>query len=130
MIPGGLLCVVEVTVALLCTSLPTYRPLFRHLVSSIKGSSSHSNSYGASHHFTRDKPVKTRITANTDGRYSHQKGINVTENISMTAHKYVDGKWAPMIEEDDEVMLWTGLKDQGTPSTRSDNNSTSNLQGL
>ncbi|KAH8426472.1 uncharacterized protein LDX57_004209 [Aspergillus melleus] len=131
MIPGGLLCVVEVTVALLCASLPIYRPLFQRLTSSGPATNSggdskdRPNSHGAGYYLGRDKQVNTRITASSGRHSSHRSGINITENISMMTHTYVNGKWAPVTEDDDEARLVPGPK-QGSPSTTA-NNSVTNL---
>ncbi|KAL2869888.1 uncharacterized protein BJX67DRAFT_370670 [Aspergillus lucknowensis] len=121
MIPGGLLCVVEVTVALLCASLPIYRPLFQRMVSghSTAGNSQQPGlSHGASDYIRSGGNVSTRITA-SKRHSSHRGGINITENISMKTHTYVSGRWVPMPDDDDEAYLVPGTK--GSRSTTPSN---------
>lgn len=88
MIPGGLLCVVEVTVAILCASLPVYRPLFKRFASGLT-TTGHSDyrgySHGTSDYVGRGSRVNTRITS-SGRRSSRRGGINVTDDISMTTH--------------------------------------------
>jgi hypothetical protein len=121
MIPGGLCCVVEVAVALLCASLPVYRPLFTRMVSghSTKGNSQQpGRSRDASDYIHSGGQVSTRITA-SKRHSSHRGGINITENISMKTHAYVNGRWAPMPDDDDEAYLVPGTK--GSRSTTPSN---------
>ncbi|KAL4816045.1 hypothetical protein BDW67DRAFT_175825 [Aspergillus spinulosporus] len=121
MIPGGLCCVVEVAVALLCASLPVYRPLFARMVSghSTTGNSQQlGRSREASDYIHSGGQVSTRITA-SKRHSSHRGGINITENISMKTHAYVNGRWAPMPDDDDEAFLVPGTK--GSRSTTHSN---------
>lgn len=118
MIPGGLLCVVEVAVALLTASLPTYRPLFEFL--GVAGSSRNQSKYarGASRN-TSDflgSQVSTRITGGGN-RSSRRAGINITDDITLMTHAYVDGAWVRVADEDDDAAGLVPPKKKDSPCT-------------
>jgi hypothetical protein len=120
MIAGGLLTVVEVAVALLCASLPVYRPLFKRFapgLSSATTSGYKNRSSGPSDYLGSGGGVKTHVSTNSKRGNSYRPGINITDDISMTAHLYVNGEWERVA--DDEV----GLFPKDTHSTPTGNNS-------
>lgn len=106
MIPGGLLCVVEVAVAHLCASIPTYRPILKRISKgSTTGGSLDKGHSVASHYGSRSAQLSTRISSS--GRHASLRGgINITENISMKTQTLKNGKWAAMPDDsDDEAFL-------------------------
>ena len=107
MIPGGLLCVVEVAVALLTASLPVYRPLFRFF--GIAGSTAASSqpNYKSNSRNTSNflgSQVSTRITGGGN-RSSRRGGIGVTDDITLVTHTRVDGEWVRVSDDDDAAGL-------------------------
>ncbi|KAK1447930.1 hypothetical protein CMEL01_09769 [Colletotrichum melonis] len=104
MIPGGLLCVVEVAVALLTASLPIYRPLLRFLGITITANSASNYKRGnlrSSNNFLGSQ-VSTHITSGRD-MSSQQTGISITDDITLTTHTYVGGEWVRVADEDDDA---------------------------
>ncbi|KAJ5109164.1 hypothetical protein N7456_005839 [Penicillium angulare] len=91
MIPGGLLCVVEVAVAILCSSIPTYRPLLKRISKGNSSGDSMDRGYSAGSHLgSRSAQMNTRISSS--GRHlAHRGGINITENISMKTQTFKNG---------------------------------------
>lgn len=104
MIPGGLLCVVEVAVALLTASLPIYRPLLGCLGITITSNSASNYKRGnsrSSNNFLGSQ-VSTHITSGRD-MSSQQAGISITDDITLTTHTYVGGEWVRVADEDDDA---------------------------
>lgn len=107
MIPGGMLCVAEVVVAHLCASLAIYRPLFRRLAPNLSSTADAYN-YRENSRGPNDYPgsqVSTRITAN-GSRVPRRTGIAVTDDIDMSRHAYVNGKWVQVPDDDDQAELF------------------------
>ena len=108
MIAGGLLTVVEVATALLCASLPVYRPLVKRfapgLTSSTITSGYKTRSSGPSNYLGSGGGVKTHVSTSSKHGSSGRPGISITDDISMTAHLYANGKWVRVA--DDEVDLF------------------------
>lgn len=108
MIPGGMLCVAEVVVALLCASLAIYRPLFRRFMPSL--GTTHAGDYNyrdnsrGPNDYLHGSQVSTRITANGT-RLPRRGGIAITDDISMSTHTYANGKWVQVPDDDDEAGL-------------------------
>ncbi|KAF6818058.1 integral membrane protein [Colletotrichum plurivorum] len=120
MIPGGLLCVVEVAVAILTASLPTFRPLLGYF--GYTGSTNNSrpsagpgkNSRTTSNFLGSQTSTRTRITTGGDRPGRRPGGISITDDISLTTHTYVDGEWVRVADEDDDDA--TRLVDLRKPS--------------
>ena len=126
MIPGGLLCVVEVTVALLCASLPVYRPLFKRFAPGLTTGTGDSNyyprygvnSHAASTYLGPSSHVNTHITSSSARRSSRKGGINITDDISMITHTNINVKWVRVDEdEDDDARLMQMPKESFSAST-------------
>jgi hypothetical protein len=124
MIPGGMLCVAEVVVAILCASLAVYRPLFRRfmpgLMTTVDGSG-YKSGYKANSRNTNDflnsGGTSTHISANGT-RGPRRPGIAITDDISMMTHKNINGHWVRVEDDDDEAGL-VFCKDGTTVSTHS-----------
>ncbi|KAK1704665.1 uncharacterized protein BDZ83DRAFT_594860 [Colletotrichum acutatum] len=118
MIPGGLLCVVEVAVALLTASLPIYRPLLRFLGVRITSDSASNYKRGnlrSSSNFLGSQ-VSTHITSGRD-MSSQQAGISITDDITLTTHTYVGGEWVRVADEDDDAAGLV-VPDESAPYAR------------
>lgn len=104
-----MLCVAEVVVAILCSSLPIYRPLLGRIpglgsaitLSSYKGSGNGGTSSNLGNRRVSHSVGSTLITAG-GSRGPHRQGVAVTEDVNMTRHAYVDGKWARVYDDDDD----------------------------
>lgn len=118
MIPGGLLCVVEVVVAILTASLPTFRPLLGYF--GYTGSTNNSRpsaGRGKNSRTTSNflgSQTSTRITTGGERSARRPGGISITDDISLTTHTYVDGEWVRVADEDDDDA--TRLVDMRKPS--------------
>ncbi|TDZ10312.1 Satratoxin biosynthesis SC1 cluster protein 4 [Colletotrichum sidae] len=110
MIPGGLLCVVEVAVALLTASLPIYRPVLGFLgIKTFTTDNSSQPKYSRNRYVRNtgddylDSQVSTRITGGGE-RSSPRGGISITDDITLTTHTYKDGEWVREADEDDDAV--------------------------
>ena len=107
--PGGMLCVAEVVVAILCASLPVYRPLLRRFIDSVASTSDpkyRGNSRGTNEYL--GSGVNARI-AGGGKQASARAGISITDDISMMTHTYVNGHWE-RVADDDETGLVLPMK--------------------
>lgn len=101
MIAGGLLTVVEVAVALLCACLPVYRPLVKRFAPGLTTAAVPSDYKSRS---TCPGGVKNHASTTSNKRGSRRR-INITNDISMTAHTYVNGERV-LFADDDELSLF------------------------
>lgn len=103
MIPGGLLCVVEVMVALTTACLPTYRPVFEFLGWTTRARTDGSGyGYRSNSRGTNDflgSNISTHVTSGPN-RSSRKVGISITDDISMMRHAYKDGRWVRVSEDE------------------------------
>ncbi|KAF9869770.1 integral membrane protein [Colletotrichum karsti] len=104
MIPGGLLCVVEVAVALLTASLPIYRPILGFLGLSSTANSQSKYGQGNLRNTSNflGSQCSTRITSGGE-RSSRRAGISIVDDITLTTHTYKDGEWVRVEDEDDDA---------------------------
>ena len=106
-----MLCVVEVVVAILCASLPVYRPLFRRAAPGLvtpAGTSAYArscgNNSGVGGHYSNSQ-VNTYISSGGH-RSLHNGGIAVTDDINMMSHTHDDGKWVRISDDDDTTLVY------------------------
>lgn len=110
MIPGGSLTVVEVAAAPLCACLPVYRLLVKRFAPGLTTAAVSSDYKSRS---TCPGGVRTHASTTSNKRGSRRR-INITNDISMTAHTYVNGERV-LIADDDELSLFP--KDTHSMST-------------
>ncbi|KAI1763486.1 hypothetical protein GGR53DRAFT_467259 [Hypoxylon sp. FL1150] len=102
---SGALSVVELMTGLLAVSIPTYRPLFKHVFYSSEVSSNYQN-----HRMTesyRNIPSHTAQVSVGTFRRETRPGIRVTDQIELIKHAAQDRSWVMVIDKDGVELIGT-----------------------
>jgi len=99
-VPSGLLCAVELMIAIICASLPTYRPLSRKIFK--KDLMTTKASYGRNY---ASGTQSRHVNVSGGPAMEMGSGIRVTEYIKMVSHVRREDGWYRMRDDDEESRM-------------------------
>ena len=100
-IPAGLLSTAELMVGILAASMPTYRPLWRHLRHDENHGSTDASNSGYGYRFENSKNT-VNITGGRGSVPLSGVGINVTNQVEMSVHPNHRDEWMRVSDETDD----------------------------
>ncbi|KAI0433899.1 hypothetical protein F5Y09DRAFT_350484 [Xylaria sp. FL1042] len=108
--PTIIMNVLEITAGMLAVSMPTYRPLYKHIfrggISKDRSSTQVCRYKETLHMGLYGKGTHNDVNVSSPGVHlgSNHSGINVTNHIELVRHTNKSGQWVRVTDEDEEEL--------------------------